>query len=70
MRRPSVARRLAILLCIGGLLVATSPVASAAPTPPPASAFVRIDQMGYPSAIPKRAFLMSSVAETGATFSV
>jgi endoglucanase len=70
MRRPSITRRLSILVCIDGLLIATSPIASAAPTPPPASAFVRINQVGYPAAGPKQAFLMSSVAETGATFSV
>ena len=42
--------------------------ASAAPTPPPATAFVRLNQVGYPSNLPKRAFLMASAAETGATF--
>jgi endoglucanase len=70
MRRPSNVRRLPILLCVGSLLLATAPVASAAPAPPPTAAFVRINQVGYPAALPKRAYLMSSVAETGATFSV
>ena len=34
------------------------------------SAFVRVNQVGYVSGAAKRAYLMSSVAETGATFSV
>jgi endoglucanase len=34
------------------------------------SAFVRVDQVGYPSDAPKRAFLLAPVAEPGATFSV
>ncbi len=36
----------------------------------PVSAFVRVNQVGYPAASAKRAYLMSSVAETGATFTV
>src|SRR5205809_3964704 len=35
-----------------------------------ASAFVRVNQVGYPTGAAKRAYLMSSVAETGATFTV
>src|SRR5215831_14547787 len=34
------------------------------------SAFVRVNQVGYPVGTTKRAYLMSSGAETGATFSV
>src|SRR5205085_2855287 len=34
------------------------------------TAFVRVNQVGYPGSEPKRAFLMSSVDETGATFAV
>src|SRR2546425_1508323 len=34
------------------------------------SAFVRVNQIGYVSGGAKRAYLMSSAAETGATFSV
>jgi endoglucanase len=34
------------------------------------NAFVRINQMGYATTAPKRAYLMASGAETGATFSV
>ena len=36
----------------------------------PASAFVRVNQVGYPADSAKRAYLMSNVAETGATFAV
>ncbi len=39
------------------------------PTSSPA-AFVRLNQLGYPSAASKRAYVMSSVPETGATFAV
>src|ERR1700689_5405718 len=35
-----------------------------------AGAFVRINQVGYPSTAPKRAYLMSTGNETGATFMV
>jgi endoglucanase len=38
--------------------------------PAPASAFVRVNQVGYPAAATKRAYLMAGAAETGATFSV
>jgi endoglucanase len=55
----------AIVLAAGGLHAAPTRAAPAA-----ASAFVRVNQVGYPSAASKRAYLMSSVAETGATFSV
>src|SRR6185369_9737546 len=34
------------------------------------SAFVRVNQMGYVSGASKRAYLMSSAAETGATFAI
>jgi endoglucanase len=33
-------------------------------------AYLRVDQAGYPAAASKRAYLMSNVAETGATFTV
>ncbi len=36
----------------------------------PGSAFVRVNQVGYPADSAKRAYLMSSAAETGATFAV
>ena len=34
------------------------------------AAFVRVNQVGYPSEAPKRAYLMSSVDQTGAAFGV
>jgi endoglucanase len=55
----------AIVLAAGGLHVATARAA-----PAPNSAFVRVNQVGYPSAGTKRAYLMASAAETDATFSV
>jgi hypothetical protein len=55
----------AIVLAAGGLHPATARSA-----PAPGAAFVRVNQVGYPAAAAKRAYLMASVAETGATFSV
>ena len=66
MRRPSPILRSLGISAIALLLAA--PVASAAPSRPPATAFVRVNQVGYPTNLPKRAYLMSSAAETGATF--
>ena len=45
---------------------------AAAPTPAGAAtqAFVRVDQVGYAAASPKRAYLMSSAPEPGASFAV
>jgi len=54
-----------LVLAAGGLHAATARSA-----PAPSSAFVRVNQVGYPVAASKRAFLMASVAETGASFSV
>jgi endoglucanase len=45
---------------------ASAPVARSAAQ----SAFVRVNQVGYPADTSKRAYLMASAAETGATFSV
>jgi endoglucanase len=55
----------AIVLAAGGPRAATARAAPAAN-----SAFVRVNQVGYPAAGSKRAYLMASAAETGATFSV
>ena len=55
----------AIVLAAGGLQVATARAAPAAN-----SAFVRVNQVGYPAVASKRAYLMSNVAESGAAFSV
>ena len=54
------------------LAMLTSSSAAAARRPPSggASAFVRVNQVGYPTGASKRAYLMASAAETGATFAV
>jgi endoglucanase len=58
-----VAPVVAVIAALGG---ASVPRADSAVT----SAFVRVNQVGYPTGAAKRAYLMSSVAETGATFTV
>jgi endoglucanase len=64
------------LLCIvqAGVLVGAAFLLSSAATPvarsAPQSAFVRVNQVGYPADASKRAYLMASAAETGATFAV
>src|SRR5512133_3988428 len=50
---------------LAGATFATVPAIAAS-----ATAFVRVNQVGYPAASAKRAFLMASDVETGATFSV
>jgi len=63
----ATARGLALLAACGLVLQgAAAPTAMAVTS----SAFVRVNQIGYPAASSKRAYLMSSVAETGATFAV
>jgi endoglucanase len=52
------------------LVVSPLPIAASASAPRAASAFVRVDQLGYPVDASKRAYLMSAVAEGGATFVV
>src|SRR5947207_4994433 len=40
-------------------------------TPPaPASAFVRVNQVGYPASATKRAYVMSTASAAGSTFSI
>jgi len=65
-RRVALPAAVAVALAAG---VVGASAASSAPAPA-ASAFVRVNQVGYPAAGSKRAYLMSSVAETGATFTV
>ena len=55
-----------VVLVLGALLV-TGAKPGGGGTP---SAFVRVNQVGYPTAASKRAYLMASAVETGATFSV
>jgi len=55
------------------LTVCATSTAAAAGRPAHAAtgtAFVRVNQVGYPSPASKRAYLMASAAETGATFAV
>jgi len=63
-------RRYAAVMVVAGVVLAC--VAGAAPAPASAAtAFVRVNQVGYAIASQaKRAYLMSSAAETGATFTV
>jgi endoglucanase len=64
-------RMFSVLVVIGviaGLAGLQAQGAPAAPTPP--SAHVRVNQVGYVSSVAKRAYLMASAAESGATFSV
>jgi endoglucanase len=58
---------IALLALAGTALISLEPTAGA---PAAASAFVRVNQVGYPSSASKRAYLMSTAAETGAMFSV
>ena len=46
------------------------PGARSAPNPGGGSAFVRVNQVGYPAGTSKRAYLMSSVNQVGAAFAV
>jgi endoglucanase len=67
--------RRGLRVCVVALVVVGIAVLAAAGSAPRAgsavtSAFVRVNQVGYPTGAAKRAYLMSSVAETGATFSV
>jgi endoglucanase len=64
-RNGRLALLVALVMAAGGLHAATAWSA-----PAPSSAFVRVNQVGYPVAASKRAYLMASVPETGATFSV
>jgi endoglucanase len=62
-----VAEAAAVLVAMALVLSsASTPAASSAPQ----SAHVRVNQVGYPSNASKRAYLMASTAETGATFTV
>jgi endoglucanase len=67
---PRTARSHPLRIAISAILVAALSVAApAAPAHAAGTAFVRVNQLGY-SSVTKRAYLMSSTAETGATFTV
>src|SRR4249920_1137396 len=55
---------------VAAFLVGLSCCVAAKPAPPPATAFVRVNQVGYPASATKRAYVMSSTSEAGAAFSV
>jgi endoglucanase len=61
--------RLALLAAVV-MTAGTLYPATARSAPAPSAAFVRVNQVGYPADASKRAYLMASVAETGATFTV
>src|SRR5262245_6428343 len=65
MRRAHVGRVAAVLVLAAATAILTAPASAAPPT-----AYVRVNQIGYPTTTAKRAFLMASGAETGATFAV
>jgi len=70
--------RAPIVLVIGVLVAACAGVATtggalasgSSPSATAVGAFVRVNQVGYPSADSKRAYLLASVPETGATFAL
>ena len=61
--------RIAALVLAGLAMLAASGSIPRAESPP-CSAFVRVNQVGYPASATKRAYLMSSVNQAGATFTV
>ncbi|HWX73698.1 MAG TPA: glycoside hydrolase family 9 protein, partial [Solirubrobacteraceae bacterium] len=65
-------RAVAGALGSGLLALALAAVGAVSPAPALAAAqgFVRVNQLGYAAGAPKRAYLMTSAAESGATFAV
>src|SRR5262252_8472180 len=65
-------RNAGVIVAVGALLGATTAMTRAGPAGPPAgTAFVRVNQLGYAvGSQAKRAYLMASGTESGATFSV
>jgi endoglucanase len=70
MRRTAAPRLRPILVLTSSMLIVASVISTAPARAVTASGFVRVNQVGYPAASAKRAFLMSSDVETGATFAV
>src|SRR3954452_18952620 len=66
MRRSPRHHRSLLTICAVALALGLTPAAHAAT----ATALIRINQVGYPSSLPKQAFVMSSVDEAGGSFSV
>jgi endoglucanase len=63
-------RRLGSLACIALACSTFGALGGASVAAAAQEAFVRVDQVGYPSVAAKRAYLMSSASETGAPFSI
>ena len=68
--RVTAARGGTLALLITLSLLGTNLSGRAGSAPAPGTAFVRVNQVGYPLAVSKRAYLMASGAEAGATFTV
>jgi endoglucanase len=69
MRRSITPWRALLVSAAALVIIVDGSLALAAP-PAPRTAFVRVNQVGYTTADSKRAYLLASTAETGATFSV
>jgi endoglucanase len=69
-RTISTGRGRLVLVAAAVLAAGSLHMATAGAAPAPNAAFVRVNQVGYPSTASKRAYLMSSAPETGATFTV
>ena len=70
MRTTAAPRLRPILIISAAFLLAASALFASAARAVTGTAFVRVNQLGYPAASAKQAFLMSSDVETGATFDV
>jgi len=68
--RTTAARGGTIALLVTLSLLVTNLYGRAGSAPAPATAAVRVNQVGYPLAASKRAYLMASAAEASATFTV
>jgi endoglucanase len=68
--RTTAARGGTIALLVTLSLLVTNLYGRAGSAPAPGTAAVRVNQVGYPLAASKRAYLMASAAEAGATFTV
>jgi len=70
MRTTAAPRLRPILVLTSSILLGASLLSATPARAVTGTAFVRVNQLGYPTASAKRVFLMSSDVETGATFDV
>jgi endoglucanase len=70
MRTTAAPRLRPILIALSSSLIVASVISTTPARAVTPSAFVRVNQIGYPAASAKRAYLMSSDVETGAVFDV